>query len=179
LATIGVRFAVLEFSNVVVISLSTNLLYLLGLIVYVVFRGGIRNILKINPVFSNIVLKIFIILPLATSLILIMGMPSILFVKDYGPPSFTILFLSSLTIIIGMLIAHLAKIITYSKYFKGTIIGGFIVLFLIIAIVLSITILKNSAIIFNIIARETVTLFIIFALVVEAIGLLSNIGYIV
>lgn len=177
LFVIGLRFVDASFPLVVAIALIFNLIYLGVLLLYVFFRGRMKNLVKTNPIWNYLAIKLFIIFVLATSLILILYMEEISFLRSYSAPSFMILFLASLTIVIGSLIFHVTNMITFTKYFKTIIVGGFIALILILTTVFSIIILKHADIILAIIARQINVLFLIFALSLEVLGITINLTY--
>lgn len=178
LMTISLRFATFHFSTPVIISLLMNLFYLGLLALYLYFRSWMKNVSKTNPIWNHVTIKLFIIFNLLTAFLLITTMDQLAFLKSFGPSSFTIVFMTSFNIVIGSFLAHISKLITYSKFFKTIIAGSFGALILILFTIFSIIILKDSEIILAIIARQINILFLLFALVLEVTALLINLFYV-
>ena len=171
LLVIGMKFMSLNFETPVVITLAIDGILLLSLFIYVWIRGGIRNLIKTNPIYNNVVLRLFVIFVAITGLVMISMMDKLAELRDFGQPSFTILVVTSLSVLLGVFIAHIGKIIIYTKFFKAIIVGTLLTLLLIILIVMSIIVLKNSEIILAIISREIISVFLIFSIVTEMIAL--------
>jgi len=138
-------------------------------------RGGIKNLIKTNPIYNSIILRTYVILVAIIGLVSIILLKQMSNVKDFGPPSFAILGITSFFVIIGVLLAHFSKLITYIKFYNLMIIGAFLTLMLIILIVLSLIVLKNSEIILAIISSQIVSLFLVFAIITEVISLAIDI----
>lgn len=96
-------------------------------------------------------------------------MPDIALLKNYGPPSFTILVITSVSVLIGVAIAHIGKIIIYTKFFKAIIVGSFLTLLLTLLIIMSIIVLKRSEVVLAIISRQIVSIFLVFAIISEVL----------
>lgn len=171
LFVIGVKFMEGEFNTPVIITLSMDILWLAGLITFVIFKGGIKNLIETNPIFNNVVLRMFVILVAVTGLINVSLMDQMEKLRDFGPSSFFILVLTSIFVLIGVVVAHFGKIITYTRFLNAMIAAVAITLLLILVIIISIIVLQRSEVILAIISRQIVSVFLIFSVVTEMLSL--------
>ncbi|MCP4336410.1 MAG: hypothetical protein GY679_01005 [Mycoplasma sp.] len=160
------------------ITIIADLALLILFSTYAFFSGRMNNIFKTNPLFNQVVLKIFIVFVSLLGLIMVKSLPNMYDAPSYGGISYAILLMTSLTIIIGVIIAHFANLLVYSKYFKSVIIGTIITIIIILSIIFTIGALKHTSLIINIMGPNLVITFLMITILIESILSFTDIAYI-
>ena len=144
------------------------------------WKARIKNINKTNPMQNEIFAKALIIFPSIIAIATIETLPSwIPNVKEFGTPSFLIIFITSLFVISGLIIIHFFNVITFVKYFKLTLVGVILAILTIVGTTIALTVLKNGTIITKILGNKLTVIFLIAAISLETLSLLINISYVV
>ncbi len=147
-------------------------------IAYSFLAGRVKNLFKTNPLFNQIILKLFIIFSAVVGLTTIQLLPKIYEARSYGKLSYAILASTSITIVVGTLVAHFTNLIVYSKYFKSVIGGMVMALAIILAIIFTISALRFGNIIMEILARKLIITFLIITTLIESTLAFTNIAYV-
>ncbi len=145
---------------------------------YAFLAGRVKNLFKTNPLFNQIILKLFIIFSAVVGLTTIQLLPQIYEARSYGKLSYAILASTSITIVVGTLVAHFTNLIVYSKYFKSVIGGMVMALAIILAIIFTISALRFGNIIMEILARKLIITFLIITTLIESTLAFTNIAYV-
>ncbi len=162
-----------------VMSMVVNALILIVFVVYLYFKARIKNLNNTNPLFNQIIIKIFIVSVMIATLVILEKLPSLYAARNYGAMSFALLASASITVLAGVIIAHFMNLVSYSKFFKGTFAAIAATTIIILAIIFVIASLKHAGVIMKIISQQLVSLFIVLAMITELVFLFANILYVV
>ncbi len=179
LSAIGCKFVIgAKMSKPLIAAILINCILLILFTVYAFMSGRVKNLFKTNPLFNQIILKLFVICSALTGLVLVQILPQIYEAKSYGELSYAIMLSSSITILLGVSVAHFTNLIVYSKYFKSVIGGMIATITIILAIIFTISVLKFGDIIMLILSRSLVITFLTIAVLVESVLAFTNISYV-
>ncbi|MCK5806782.1 MAG: hypothetical protein KAG91_00105 [Mycoplasmataceae bacterium] len=151
--------------SVLYIQIGVQITILIAFSLFLWFNARIKNMNTTNPLFNEGVLKVYLILQMVTTLVLVYMMPTMTEQKGYGVLSFELLAVGSFFALMGIVFAHFTNLIVYVKYNKTSLAGVVTIVALIYAVALSIASLQQAEIISQIIGRQLVLTYIIIALI--------------
>lgn len=165
--------------NVIIgIEIGVQLVLLLSLAIYSWFRARIKNMHKTNPLYNEIVLKVYGLLNFILIFVFIYTFPVYVQVKSFAVIAFALAFIGSIIMMAGIIMANFMNLITYIKYRQLTLLGVVATTLLIVGLTLSIASLRDAEIITEIIGRQLMITTFILAIILQSLSVFSNLVYV-
>lgn len=172
LGSVGIKYmGALQFDLPLLMTIAIDVVFLLTFMVFLFFKARIKNIGHANPMLNEFLLKSIIIAITIIGLMMVAIAPSLVVKKSYSELSFSILCVTSVSLILIVALGHFANLIVFEKFFKSIVASTVTTILIILSIVFVLGTLSQSTLIVQIISRSIVMVFLILAIVGE-IGLL-------
>lgn len=176
LGAVGIKYMNgLQFDLPLLITVAIDVIFLLTFIVFLFFKARIKNIGHANPMLNEFLLKSIIIAIIIIGLMMVALAPSLIVKKSYSELSFSILSVTSISLVLIVALSHFANLIVLEKFFKSIVSSTVMTILIILSVVFVLGTLSQSMLIVQIISRSIVMVFLILAIIGEIALLLLDV----